>query len=66
MPASHKPTPCRLAHATLLLPQVRLARLVALDLPIDADGAPKADGAHGGSFFVVVRDAAARKRSFTY
>ena len=50
-----------LAHATLLFPQVRLARLVALDLPIDADGAPKADGAHGGSFSVVVRDRRCQK-----
>ena len=40
---------------------MRLARLVALDLPIDVDGAPKADGAHGGSFFVVVRDRRCQK-----
>ena len=40
---------------------MRLARLVALDLPIDADGAPKADGAHGGSFSVVVRDRRCQK-----
>ena len=54
------PPALRRGGSAALLPQVRLARLVALDLPIDADGAPKADGAHGGSFFVVGRTAARR------